>query len=203
MGGTFDPVHNGHLIVARSIAEQLQLPRITLVPSARPPHKKPAHATPAQRLEMLRLAVEGESLFDICDMEIDRDGPSYTLDTLIELRRIHGPDVKLTWIVGADMLEDLPCWHRIGEVLGMADIVIAARFPWVERLGPVLDSLEGRISPEALASMRKACVASPLIDISSTAIRRRIARGLSVRFMVPDSVLAYINRLGVYASAPG
>ncbi|MFB3892716.1 MAG: nicotinate (nicotinamide) nucleotide adenylyltransferase [Phycisphaerae bacterium] len=210
-GGSFDPVHHGHLIVARAIAEQLGVKRITLVPAACSPHKTgrgpgkadaasggPPHASAAHRLAMLRLATEGEAVFEICELEINRAGPSYTLDTLVELKAMHGHGAKLRWVIGADMLEDLPAWRRVEEVLAAADMVIAARPPWQERLSGIFASLENRIKPQWINKLRQSVLATPVIDISSTVIRERLAVGRSIRYLVPEAVRAYIGSQGLY-----
>lgn len=191
-GGAFDPVHNGHLIVARAIAEEVGGGRITLVPAGQSPHKNGSFASAMQRLEMLRLATAGEEAFDICDIELSRRGPSYTFDTLGELRRRHGPGVRLRWVIGADMLEDLPKWHRVGEVLEMCEMIVAVRPPWDRRLDELFSSLESRLGIERVNSLRRCVLSTPLVAISSTDIRRRITQGLSIRYLVPDAVRQYI-----------
>ncbi|RPI61841.1 MAG: nicotinate (nicotinamide) nucleotide adenylyltransferase [Planctomycetaceae bacterium] len=196
-GGTFDPVHNGHLIIARAVAELRGFDRVLLIPTAQPPHKNGTQAPAGQRLEMLRLAVAGESLFDVCDVEIARGGASYTLHTLQELQRQY-PAAGLHWIIGADMLEDLPLWHKVEEVLDIAQMVVAVRPPWNERVDQILQSLSGRLSREHLEALSRSVVNTPLIDISSNGIRRRLGDGKSVRFMVPDAVEQYIRSNGLY-----
>ena len=129
-GGTFDPVHHGHLIVARALAEARGYDRITLVPSASPPHKAPACAPAADRLAMLHLAVEAERLFDVCDVELRREGASYTFDTVAELAsRLEAPG-RVHLVLGADMLADLPHWHRADELVRLVEFVVAVRPPW-------------------------------------------------------------------------
>lgn len=200
-GGTFDPVHVGHLIVARSIAEACGFERITFVPAARPPHKGVAATSAADRLAMLRLAIEGEGLFDICQDELAREGASYTFDTLTGLRARHGEAVQLHLVVGADMLADLPNWHRAAEVIELARIVVACRPPWHERMGEIVSQLARRFGPEAGRQFEEAVVRTPLLDISSTEIRRRLAEGLSIRYLVPEPVRAYIVDHGLYGTA--
>ena len=197
-GGTFDPVHFGHLIVARSIAEACGFERITLVPAAAPPHKSAASASPTDRLAMLRLATEGEGLFDICEDELSREGTSYTFDTLTALRARHGEAAELHWIVGADMLEDLPNWYRADDVIALARIVVACRAPWHERVGAIVSGLADRFGTAGGERLGQAIVETPLIDISSTAIRQRVNQGLSVRYLVPEPVRAYIRSQGLY-----
>ncbi len=197
-GGTFDPVHYGHLITARAVAEARGYGKVVLLPSASPPHKAAAHATGADRLEMLRLAVAGDEMFDVCDIEIGRAGKSYTFDTLQALREIHGPDVEMHWIVGADMLADLPDWHRAAEVVDQAQIVIALRPPWHERVEQTLTHLAERLGAERTSKLAAGIVRTPLIDISSSEIRRRIASGLPVRYFVCDAVADFIRQNGLY-----
>jgi len=197
-GGTFDPVHVGHLIVVRSIAEACGFERITFVPAARPPHKGVAATSAADRLAMLRLAIEGEELFDICEDELSREGASYTFDTLAGLRARHGEGVQLHWVVGADMLADLPDWHRAAEVIELARIIVACRPPWHERMDGIVSQLAERFGPEAGRRLEEGIVPTPLLDISSTDIRRRLGEGLSIRFLVPESVRAYIASAHLY-----
>lgn len=197
-GGTFDPVHCGHLITARAVAEALDFPRAQLVPAAIPPHKAGTHASAADRLEMLKRATAGDELFEICTLELFRSGASYTYDTLVDLREQYGPAAELHWVVGADMLESLDTWHRAREVLALARIVVAARPPWHQRLTEIFLHLQGRIDPDQLMRLKDFMVATPLVDISSTEIRRRVAAGRSIRYLVPDSVDSYIHEAGLY-----
>jgi len=208
-GGTFNPIHHGHLIVARAVAEYFHFERITLVPAASPPHKSlldiPAEGqssvkapTAADRMAMVRLAVEGEALFDVSDIELNRRPPSYTFDTLMALRDRHGLEAKLYWLVGADMLADLPNWHRAAEVVDMATIITAARPPWTERIGETLEKLAARFDPDQVARLEAAVAPTPLIDITSTQIRHRVRQGRSVRYLTPEPVIDYIARNGLY-----
>jgi len=197
-GGTFDPVHNGHLIVARALAERRGFGRGVFVPAAQPPHKTPAEASATDRLAMLGLAISGETVFDVSDIELTRTGPSYTLDTLRALRRRHGADTKLRWVIGADMLEDLPRWHRAGEVLAESDIIIAVRPPWDQRLDEVFSRLGKEFAPAQIERLRESVVSTPLIDLSSTEIRRRVRQGRSIRYLLPEPVADYIAEHGLY-----
>jgi nicotinate-nucleotide adenylyltransferase len=197
-GGTFDPVHYGHLITARAVAEARGYDKVVLLPSASPPHKASARAGGADRLEMLRLAVTGDEMFGVCDLEISRAGKSYTFDTLQVLREIHGPDVELHWIIGADMLADMPNWHRAAEVVDQARIVIALRPPWHEQIEQTLADLAARLGAARTRKLADGIVRTPLIDISSSEIRRRIACGLPVRYFVCDAVADFIREKGLY-----
>lgn len=197
-GGTFDPVHYGHLITARAVAEARGYDKVVLLPSASPPHKAPASADGAERLKMLRLAVAGDPMFDVCDIEIRRPGKSYTFDTLEALRESRGGGVEVHWIVGADMLADLPNWHRAAEVVDLATIVIALRPPWHERIEQALGDLVARMGPERAGKLAGGVVTTPLIDISSTDIRRRVASGLPIRYLVCDAVADFIRGKRLY-----
>jgi len=197
-GGTFDPVHYGHLITARAVAEANGYDRIVLLPTARPPHKAPAGADGAERLQMLRLAVADDPIFDVCDIEIRRPGKSYTFDTLEALRESRGPGVEVHWIVGADMLADLPNWRRAAEVMDLATIVIALRPPWHERIEQALGDLAARMGAERAGKLAGGVVSTPLIDISSTDIRHRVASGLPIRYLVCDPVADFIREKQLY-----
>lgn len=197
-GGTFDPVHVGHLIVARALAETCGFERITFVPAARPPHKTAACAAAEHRLAMLRLAVAGEEVFDICELELHRTGPSYTFETLGALQRQQGGEPTMHWVIGADMLADLPNWHRVKDVLAMARIVVATRPPWHQRLEELFAALSGVFSDRQVALLRQSVVRTPLIDISSSDIRSRVAAGRSIRHLVPETVRTYLFRHRLY-----
>jgi nicotinate-nucleotide adenylyltransferase len=202
LGGTFDPIHHGHLIVARCLAERCEA-RVTLVPASTPPHKPPAGASPADRLEMVRLAIEGEEAFDICDDELRRPGPSYTYRTLRGLRERLGPEVRLRWVIGADMLEDLPSWRNVSEVLEMADLLVAMRPPWQDRIESIFSELSAKFTAETLTRLRAGVTETPLVDLSSSEVRRRVAQGRSIRYFVPEAVEAFIARKGLYQKEQG
>jgi nicotinate-nucleotide adenylyltransferase len=195
LGGTFDPVHHGHLIVARAVAEAKGFSRITLIPANNPPHKPPARAPADDRLEMLKLAIEGDTLFDVRDLELKRPGPSYTLDTLKALRQ-QWPAARLHWIIGADMLGEVSQWHRVEEVLELATLLVADRPVQAPR--PAHPSLaETRVCRPVPGEF----LHTPLIDISSTDIRARVHQGQSIRYLVPDAVARYIADRGLYRDA--
>ncbi|MFW6066107.1 MAG: nicotinate-nucleotide adenylyltransferase [Planctomycetota bacterium] len=197
-GGTFDPVHNGHLIVARAAAEACGIGKVMLIPSAQPPHKPPAGAFAEHRLEMLRLAVAGEPMFEVSDTELRRSGPSYTIDTLRQLRD-ELPGTRLYLLIGADMLADLPQWHRARDVVAEVDLIVAARNPWQEQLPAVLKKLGEHFDAKTLERLSSSVVETPRVDISSTEIRRRLTKGLSVRYLLPEAVIDYIRRHELYA----
>ena len=186
-GGTFDPVHLGHLIVAEQCREQAGLDQVWFVPAARPPHKQERTLTPfGQRGEMLALAVAGNSAFHVSEIEKDRPGPSYTADTLTELAERH-PDFELSFIMGSDSLPDLPLWHDPGRILELARLLVVARPDWPIRS---LEELGGKV--------RAQVVQAPLIDISSRDLRRRVAEGRSIRYLVPRALEVYIREKQLY-----
>lgn len=202
-GGTFDPIHHGHLIATRAVAEHFGFRKVTFMPTMVPPHKGEAHhgsAPAADRLEMVRLAVAGSEMFDVSDIEIQRDGPSYTFDTLISLQRRYGHEADLHWIIGADMLEDLPTWHKAGEVIEMARIITAARPPYSERVPAMLEGLRTDFTAEQVARLGEGVVPTPLIDISSTNIRHRLAEAKPVRYLTTDAVINHIRKRGLYGT---
>ena len=197
-GGTFDPVHNGHLIAARAVAEQRGYSRITLVPSARGPHKSPAVASDADRLEMLNLAVDGDDLFEVSQAELRREAPSYTFDTLREIRQACADDSEIDLVIGADMLADLPNWYRADDVVQLARFVIAVRPPWHEKIDAVSGLLVERFGKRIAGDLISGICTTPLIDISSSEIRERLSAGLPIRYMVPDAVEEHIISRGLY-----
>lgn len=197
-GGTFNPVHYGHLIVARAVAEQLQADTVTLMPASVPPHKAAASADGRHRLAMLRLAVADDPLFAVSTLELERQGPSYTYDTLVHLRQQHGLETELAWVIGMDMLADLASWYRATDVVEMARIVTAARPPMPADLNERLARLRVRFSDEQIARIAAGILQTPLIDISSTQIRHRVRDGRPIRHLTTDSVVAYIRANNLY-----
>lgn len=194
-GGTFDPVHLGHLILAEQCREQAKLDRVLFVPAARPPHKQERELTKFdQRVEMLALAISGHPAFRIDELEKNRPGPSYTYVTLEELRHQH-PGAELCLLVGADSLHDLPQWVQPRRILELATLVVMPRPGW--ELAE-LDSLRESLALEADFPLRLQLVHAPLIDVASRDLRARIAQGRSVRYMIPRAVEAYIAEKGLY-----
>ena len=187
LGGTFNPPHLGHLICAQEARAQLGLDRVELVPVNSPPHKEVVDDPgPDVRLELCRAAVAGDEGLGVCDVDVRRPGPSFTVDTL---RELDPENQELTFIVGGDMALSLPTWREPGEVLRMARLGVAERI-WAGRVDieARLASLGGRIDFFAM----------PRIDISSTDVRRRVAEGRPIRYIVPDAVAAAIAERGLY-----
>jgi nicotinate-nucleotide adenylyltransferase len=195
-GGSFDPIHFGHLISARSVAEQLGLAKVILVLSPRPPHKATAALSDADhRLAMTRLAVADDALFEVSDVELLRAGPSYTIDTVFSLRRQLGDDAELFLIIGADTLPELHTWRRIQDLLTLVTIVTTTRPGWRR---PRESSLAQAVGPGSARNLLEHCRPTPAIDISSTDIRRRAASGRPIRYLVPEAVASYISREHLY-----
>lgn len=196
-GGTFDPVHLGHLLLAESCREQCQLDAVWFLPAAVAPHKRDAAPAPAdKRVDMLRLAIGGHSAFDVCDLELKRGGVSFTVDTLRELKT-QDPARQLFLLVGADTLADLPNWREPAEILRLAVPVVVGRPGSPE---PDYNVLSGIATAERIEEMHRNRVEMPLVELSSREIRRRVAVGLSIRYMTPRAVEEYIRVEGMYCN---
>jgi nicotinate-nucleotide adenylyltransferase len=194
-GGTFDPIHQGHLIIAEHCREQARLDEVWFMPSARPPHKARPDLTPFdKRSDMIQLAIAGNSQFRVCEIEKERAGPSYTADTLAELRG-QRPEVDWHLILGSDCLPDLAGWHEPLRVIAHAKLVVVARPGW-----PVwtAEQLRKSLRLREDQALELQVVSVPLIEIASRDLRRRVAEGRSVRYMVPAAVAAYIADKGLY-----
>jgi len=190
LGGTFDPIHIGHLAAARAAIDCAQLDRVLFVPSAQPPHRGAATAGAVDRLAMTRLAVEGEPRFEVSDVEVKRGGASYTADTLSEL---HGtrPQDDLFLILGWDAARLFNTWHEPGRVNALASVVVVGR-PGTEAPGPSELAAAG-LDPERVI---KCFVATP--DVSATELRHALAAGESVAGKVPPAVERYVAQHHLY-----
>jgi nicotinate-nucleotide adenylyltransferase len=178
-GGTFDPIHHGHLILGRDAIEELKLDRLIFVPATISPHKLHRTAAPPElRLEMARAAVADEPRFDVDDLELRRPAPSFTIDTVLEMKRRH-PDAALFYLIGEDNVAELHTWRRIGELTKLAQFV-------------VLNRTDGRAAHPFPTLARR-------IDVSATEIRRRVANGESIRYLVPERVWKIIQQNNLYA----
>jgi nicotinate-nucleotide adenylyltransferase len=195
-GGSFDPIHFGHLIVARAVGEALDLQRVILLPSRIPPHKQSRVMSPAEhRAAMARLAIADDPFFEISDHDLTCSGPSYTINTVTYFRSLLGAGPDLAWFIGADSLLELHLWHRVADLVETCRIVTAAR-PGCA-IGDLPD-LSERIGEVAVARLRRDVLTTPQIDISATDIRRRVADGRSIRYLVPEAVRGYILENGLY-----
>ena len=189
-GGTFDPVHMGHLIHAEQCRAQAKLDLVLFVPAALPPHKQGRELTPfVHRAEMLTLAISGHPAFRVEEMEKDRAGPSYTVETLAQLRA-QRPGDELFFILGSDSLRDLPLWYEPRRILELATLLV------VERPDSPVFSVAELKERLQVAKVHYQLVEAPLIGVSSRDLRQRIAEGRSVRYMIPRAVEAYIEEIG-------
>jgi nicotinate-nucleotide adenylyltransferase len=205
-GGTFDPVHVGHMRAAIEAREALGADQLRLLPCALPPHREQPSVGPAERLELLRLAVDGIPGLSCDDRELQRRGPSYTVDTLISVRAELGSDRPLVLVLGADAFAGLPTWHRWREIVGFAHIAVLTRPDAHGLIDPHLEELlasAGTADPRSLAQAPAGLVLRlqiPPMPLSSTLIRARLRQGRSVRFLVPDRTLDLIHTRGWYGS---
>ncbi len=194
-GGAFDPIHVGHLILAEQSREQGRLDEVWFVPTAHPPHKEePALTRFEQRVEMLALAVAGNPAFRIDELEKERPGPSYTADTLAELRRRH-PAHEFLLLIGSDTLLDLPHWYQPHRVLEIAGLLVMTR---PGSAVPSVEQLRERLHLPERTPLRLDVIETPLIDISSRGLRRRAAAGRSLRYFMPRAVECYIHEKRLY-----
>jgi nicotinate-nucleotide adenylyltransferase len=207
-GGTFDPVHDGHLAVANAAATLFDT-NVSLLPSADPPHRPPPGASTEQRAAMLDLAVEGHPRLHVDRRELLRTGPSYSVDTLREVRSEIGPHSPLAWLLGADAFRELHTWHDWRALFGLAHLIVAAR-PG-HALGGLIPELESEVAPRWTDDPSALCgVASGLLlrlDLqlrpdSATALRRQLAAGASIDRLVPPAVAIYIREHRLYRSEP-
>lgn len=194
-GGSFDPVHYGHLLLAEAARETLQLDEVWLIPAAIPPHKQTREQAPAKhRLAMLELALAGHEQIKSSQLEIGRGGISYTVDTLAAIHDQH-PDSTLFLLMGADSLHDLPTWREPARICELATIAVVRRGGSPE---PDFSVLKPIVSDEQLTAIQAAQVQMPLIELSSTDLRHRAATGHSLRFRTPRAVEKYIETHGLY-----
>jgi nicotinate-nucleotide adenylyltransferase len=178
MGGTFDPIHHGHLILARDAVEQLQLDQLLFIPAAISPHKVGRQPAAAElRVEMIRAAIRDEPRFCLDTLELERQAPSYTVDTIEALKR-RDPDAQFIYLIGEDNVAQLPTWHRFAELSQMLQFVVLDR--------------------SGLRAEHPYPVVRRLIDISATDIRNRVARGASIRYLVPPAVENLIRERQLY-----
>ena len=199
-GGSFDPIHNGHLAVARYAFEHLSGKQLVFIPARRSPHKTIGPCADAEaRLAMIRLAIAGHEGFSVSDCELHRPEPSYTIDTVRYFRDQFGPQAQLVWLVGADAIKDLEKWYRIDELLEMCRVCIMYRGglekPKLERLIPALGT-------SRVQRLQEDTLQTPLVEASSSEIRRRIAAGQRVDTLLPQRVLEYITQKQLYGAQP-
>lgn len=203
LGGTFDPIHFGHLRSAVEVREYLALDELRLIPNATPPHRDIPGATAEQRLEMVCLATETDPQLLVDDRELRRAKPSYTVDTLESLRAELGSEARIFLIVGWDAFSGLPGWYRWESLLQLASLVVLQRPEQDQELPEVLKDLLAARSVGDASAMQAShgeilCLAQTPLAISATHIRSLVSTGRSPRFLLPDPVLSYIETTGLY-----
>ncbi|HAK59853.1 MAG TPA: nicotinate-nicotinamide nucleotide adenylyltransferase [Nitrospiraceae bacterium] len=213
LGGTFNPIHVGHLAAAEEVRERLDLARILFIPSFLPPHKDDEAIPPAaQRLAMVKIAIAGNPQFSLSDIEVQRGGKSYTVDTVTDLHRAY-PGAEFFFITGLDSFLDIQTWKDWERLLGLCSFVVLSRqghaftdlvnLPFMKTSKQKLEVLDSgeqaRIKAETAAGMSLWLEQVPLYDISSTDIRKRIRQGRSIKYLLPDAVETYILDNTLYA----
>jgi nicotinate-nucleotide adenylyltransferase len=208
LGGTFDPIHYGHLRIAEEACEELNLEKVLLIPGATPPHKGKMRISPFnERFAMAAMAAKGSPLLEVLDLEGRREGPSYSVDTITEVRRMFGPDVDLFFIIGMDAFLEIKTWKRYEDLFKETNFAVIKR-PGVpdEQFGSLIMSMGIGFQPDDkgdsffLPSTGQGIFYKKmaLLDISSTMIREKAASGRSIRFLLPESVESYIMEKGLY-----
>jgi len=186
LGGTFDPIHVGHLVLTEQVREKFQLERVIFIPCASPPHKTEQELSSTRdRFEMTKLALEGSSYFFVSDIELKREGLSYTVETLRELKELY-KDSEIYFLTGSDVLNEITTWKDPEEIYKLAKIVIGIR--------PGFDKFD----PENHFAKKSIIVNITGIDISSTQIREKVRNGQSIKYLVPSKVEEYIKKKNLY-----
>jgi nicotinate-nucleotide adenylyltransferase len=194
IGGTFDPIHMGHLLVAEEARTQLELHHVVFVPAGNPPHKHTRQITDAERrLDMIRLAIADNASFAVSRVDVDREGPSYTVDMIRLLQDAWGTRAEIYFLIGGDSLIDLPTWHRPDLLLRLCHVVAVRRPGYLTDLEQLEHLLPGTSRLIQILDV-------PTLDISSTEIRDRVHRGRSIRYLVPASVARYICQHRLYST---
>ena len=196
LGGTFDPIHYAHLAIAEEVRQALDLTEIVFIPAGQPPHKKERTVTPAQhRLAMVQRAIASNPYFTCSRIELDRPGPSYLVDTLRDLRACWGNDTEVYFIIGWDSLEELHTWHDPQGILAQLTYLVA-----VGRPGYAQENRDNIMLEAGLSGLEQhlLIVSAPLLNISSTELRQRVAEGRPIKYQVPEEVEQYIATHELY-----
>ncbi len=184
-GGTFDPVHTGHLIIAEKAREEFNLEKVIFIPSNIPPHKKKVYASSLHRYNMVKIAIEDNPFFEISDIEIKKKEPSYTYVTVIRMKKIY-PEYKIFFIIGQDSLFELPQWYKAKDLIKEITFLVAKRY------------YDFTYRKEKNFPVNFEIIHSPIIGISSTYIRTCIKAGKSVKYLLPEKVYDYIQKEKIY-----
>ena len=198
IGGTFDPIHFGHLVIAEEVYATLKLAQMVFVPAGQPPHKPEQVVTPAQdRLAMLQLAIASNPHFTISMVDLERPGPSYTVETLRLLREQWGEQTTIYFVIGRDSLEDLLDWYDPLGILEQLDYLVAVKRPGYTEEKGYIERLEERLPG---IRQRLIIMSAPQLEISATELRQRVAEGRPIKYQVPEVVEQYILQHGLYRS---
>ncbi|MBB5337246.1 nicotinate-nucleotide adenylyltransferase [Pectinatus brassicae] len=193
MGGTFDPIHYGHLMTAEAVRDEYNMHQVIFIPAANPPHKSDWHITAARhRFNMTLLATCSNPYFEVSDIEMRRIGPSYTIDTVKELIQIYPDDTEFYFITGADAMQELPSWHKIDELLEICHFIAATRQGCLPDVTAIKKHF-GDLGNEHIHRL-----ATPELEISSTDIRERLEKGYSIKYILPEPVEQYIRKEHLY-----
>ncbi|MCM8760448.1 MAG: nicotinate-nucleotide adenylyltransferase [Candidatus Omnitrophica bacterium] len=185
IGGSFDPIHTGHLIIAEKAREEFFLEKVIFIPAGIPPHKKTTFASPYHRTEMTKIAIRDNRYFEVSDMEIKRQVPSHTYDTIRSFKK-RNSEIEIFFITGEDNFYELKTWHRYEELVKDVVFLVAPRNSKKEKIAPKIPDLKYKF------------IHSPLTDISSSYIRSCLAEGKSVKYLIPEGVIKYIRRHKLY-----
>lgn len=197
-GGTFDPIHLGHTTVAASAAKHIGAEKLVFVPAKRSPLKGFApRASDDDRLEMIALATAEEESFQVSDFELRKPAPSFTLETVRKFRQEYGDEASIYWLIGADGIDDLAYWHMIIELIDACNLTVMCRAGCEPPNFGKFESIWGR---ERVEKLQRNVVQTPLVNVSSTEARKRLAEGLDVSTMLHPAVLSHIRQNGLYQS---
>jgi nicotinate-nucleotide adenylyltransferase len=200
LGGSFNPIHQGHLIAAETARESFDLSQVIIVPCANPPHKSAAAmVSTSHRVNMIHSAVEADYNFEVSPIEIERGGTSYTIETITELKKRH-PHAELYFIIGSDTLLELHLWKDIEKLLKLCKFITIAR-PGFDTAS--LTEADIKLDPPWPEQLLAHLSGGHLLNISSSNIRHRVAEGMSIRYLVPESVYMYITEHNLYRTAQG
>ncbi len=196
IGGTFDPIHYGHLVIAEEARAVLHLDEMVFIPTGKPPHKPRRVVTESRhRVAMVKLAIASNPYFSLSRIEVDRETPSYTAETLRQLRQQWGKGVVLYFVIGWDSLEELHTWYKPLDILAQLDYLVAVRRPGYVEEPAYNDLLEARL-PGIMQRLR--VIPAPQLEISATDLRQRVAEGRPIKYQTPEAVEHYIQEHGLY-----